>query len=484
MSKRKRRGGRKANQELSAARFRIHPKASEVAERLDGGTLIACLKSTFEHASRISFELRDCKYFHLLNEVDLDVLAQADESEQIDWFWTQLNELLVLISRTTSRAVLSTIDGVSWALGSKNELILALSARALLEHAAALHDIAIYITPVQNRLTSEIWPNHRSGSPLCRLTEQDKKVRKELIRFAVGRRVEFSGEPIPPFEASRKRWKKFRESLDLVPEEFKSNQIMSSIDSLSKLPEQQHLRVVYEFLCEYCHPNSASRTLDFNMTMSQFGKHRLADYSQDSLTVGFRNVYAFCRSIIPSSCLAIDTCLAVLTVCRKPMPATLLSAKPPINGRRIVDEFGRVGWAHFGKIFWPEPKFKAQLSESDRERIARIHEVFRGLELDETGQPMTFEKSVDLFSQGGPFIQEEINIWENFVDVFQREMQDRRDSSHSLRVLLFHAIQICFEAPTLGDALSVDPYLKKLPDLDRVYSRVHEPDLNRVGSNN
>jgi hypothetical protein len=121
-----------------------------MANRLDGGALIESLKMTFEHAARTSDELRDCKYFRLLDDNSLELLGQTDERRQVDWFWQQINELLVVVTRTASRAVLNTIDGISWALGSRNELMLALAGRSLLEHSAALHDIRLCVDPLRD----------------------------------------------------------------------------------------------------------------------------------------------------------------------------------------------------------------------------------------------------------------------------------------------------------------------------------------------
>jgi hypothetical protein len=142
----------------------------------------------------------------------------------------------------------------------------------------------------------------------------------------------------------------------------------------------------------------------------------------------------------------------------------------------MVDEFGRVGWLERGQVAYILPEKKSQLSEGQIKRVARIHDVFDGLDLDlETGKPMTIERHVELFSCEAPFIEEEISIWEHFVDVFQNELTDRHDDSHHLRGLLYLAIRGCFEAPSLGDALSVYPELKALPDLERVFERVHTP---------
>jgi hypothetical protein len=354
---RKHGGGKKLDQDLSAARFRIHPKAPEVADRLDGRALLECLKKTFEQAARVSHELRECRYFSLLDEVHLDLLAETDERRQIDWFWRQMNELLVVVIRTASRAVVSTIDGLSWALGSKNELILALSARSLIEHAAALHDVELD-AEFQSRLTQEIWPNQRSDSPLLCLTDQDKDAHKALLRFAVGRRVQFPAEPVPFSGDSKSKWEKFNKALKCVPPQFEAKQFMTSIDSLSKQAGHHHVRSAYELLCEYCHPNSASRTLDFNLTMTEFGKHHLTDRSKDVLSIGLRNVHG----IFPLCCQAIEHSLASLSNCRKPMPAEPPGqAEPPVGGQRVVDEYGRVSWVHWSKIYAPLPEKKGAI---------------------------------------------------------------------------------------------------------------------------
>jgi hypothetical protein len=457
MSKRKRRHPNKSNRGFPNSRFRIHPKAFDIANRLGGDALIESLKEAFQRAAHTSNELRECTQFSLLDDISLELLALTDEQRQIDWFWQQVNELLVLVSRTASRGVLNTIDGISWAMGSGNELVLALAARSFLEHAAALRDIGGRIAPIQDRLITEIWPNHRRESAACRISEVDKNVRMELIRFAVGRRVQFPSESSPCSDDSKSRWEKFTKSLRRVPEEFQAKQILNSIDSLNDEPGNHHLRSGYEFLCEYCHPNSASRTLDFRVNRSEFGKHHLTLDFQDGFTKGFRNVFALCRAIIPACCEAIEKSFTILSSCRKPMPPGRFGlAEPPMYGKRGVDEFGRVGWFEAGQIVWNLPESKATLTESQLERIARIDEAICGLDFDiTTGQPMTFERRAEMFSCEEPFIEEEIHIWEHWVDVFQRELVERRDNSRYLRSLLFLAIRGCFEAPSVGDALSV-----------------------------
>jgi hypothetical protein len=137
-------------------RFRIHPRAYNIALQLSGATLIDSLKFTFGQAARISNELRDCKHFTLLDYESLDDLGQTDEPRQVDWFWQQINQVLLVICRTSSRAVQNIVDGLSCSIGTRNELTLALAARSLIEHAAALHDIGVCVQSVAKRLVDEV----------------------------------------------------------------------------------------------------------------------------------------------------------------------------------------------------------------------------------------------------------------------------------------------------------------------------------------
>jgi hypothetical protein len=382
--------------------------------------------------------------------------------------------LLLLISRTSSRAVLDIVDGLSWSLGSRNELMLALAARSLIEHAAALHDIGLCVQPLADRLVNEVWPNHRMDSSACATTEAEEKLRRGLIRFAVGRRVQFPAGPSPSHEDSRKTWEEWTKSLHLVPEELAAKQVLNSIDSLNKVAGNHHLRAGYEFLCEYCHPNGLSRTLDFRLTRSAYGKHHLAHEAQDGFSKGFRDVFSICCATVPPCSKAIDESLALLFSCLKPMPREPFGSQdPPIHGVRMVDEFGRIGWLERGQIVTILPENKARLSEAQIERIVRIHEVFAGLDVDiETGEPMTLERQIELFSCEGAFIEEEISLFEHYVEVFKQEMAERHDGSDQLQRLLYAAIRVCSEAPSLGDALSVCPALKTLPQFERAFARV------------
>jgi hypothetical protein len=405
-------------------RFRIHPKAYNIAHLLSGATLIDLLKVTFDRAARISSELRDCKHFTLLDQKSLDDVGQTDEPRQVDRFWQQINQLLLVICRTSSRAVQNLVDGLSFSIGSRNELTLALAARSLIEHAAALHDIGLCVQSVAKRLVNEVWPNHRTDSSTTVITDVDQELRRGLVRFAVGRRVQFPGGRSPTHEDSRKKWEEWTKSLRKVPEEYKAKQVLDSINSLTEVPGNHHLRAGYEFLCEYCHPNGRSRTLEYRVTRSEFGKHHLTQEDSDGFSKGFRDVFSICCETVPPSCKAIDESLALLSGCLKPMPReTFGLQEPPIYGVRMVDEFGRVGWLERGKVAYILPERKSELSEGQIKRVARIHEVFDGLHLDlETGKPMTLERHLELFSCEAPFIEEEISIWEHFVDVFQNEI--------------------------------------------------------------
>ncbi len=461
MSKRKKRRG--ANKPKSSSiRFRLHPKASEVADRLGDHTSLQHLGAILDKASEVSHELRECRYFKMLDQEHIEHIGKYDTLEQAYVFWKQLNQLMILSARTASRAVASIIDGLSSAVASKNELTLALMSRALLEHAAALHTLEKLIFPSQKHLV-KVWPNV-SKEPI---TEQDKEIHKELLRFVVGRRVQIAGDAIPFINDSIEAWKKFNKSLDSVPEQFKSTQILTMIDTFSKHQGLHDLRTVYEILCEYCHPNSASRTLDFNVAMSSPGKHVLQADTQESLRNGFRIVYGLFKRIVSPSCEAINRAFSTLSACRQPMsPYSYELKDPPIMGTRVVDDFGRVGWVETSEIF-PMPIFNpVPLTDEQRERIECIHSVFKST------LSISLSERLELMSWEGPNLEDELRLFEHFVVVFLDELKDRGSINLRQRKLLYVAIVKCVEASSLDDLLSILPQAKSLPNIERVFARM------------
>jgi hypothetical protein len=465
MSKRNNRNRKSQNEcRATASEFRIHPKAYDVANQMGDKSSIDYLRNIFNLASSAMNELRDCTHFEFLSEIHIDDIGHFNERGQLYSFWVQTNQLIILARKTSSRAVIGLVDGLCSALGSKNELVFGLMARALIEHSASLHALNKCVGPLQQHLVV-VWGNGICDQPI---SDSDKHLRKELLRFVVGRRVRLEAQDVPLQGDSISKWKAYNDSLRSVPDDFESRQIMTAIDSLSKQENSRHLRTIYEYLCEYCHPNSASRTLDFNITIFDSGKHRVVADTEYGLSPGFRSVYSLCQAIIPSCCNAIESCLSVLSRCQMPINDKLEMLKlPPIGGKRVVDQFGRVGWVRPEQFRSVPGLFgRAKLSDHQLERIKRFQEVFREV------QPMTLEERIERFEGEGPNLEQEMTIWEHLLDVYEAELKDRGIATLPLQKLLFIAFWQFFEQPSLGDALSVRPELKALSDLARVYARV------------
>jgi hypothetical protein len=255
--------------------------------------------------------------------------------------------------------------------------------------------------------------------------------------------------------------------LDSVPDQFKASQILTMVDAFSKRKGLHDVRTVYEILCEYCHPNSASRTLDFNVAVSSSGKHVLQADAQESLSNGFRIVYSLFKRIVSPSCEAIDRAFLTLSACRLPMPPSSFESHcPPIMGMRIVDEFGRIGWVESSQVahiplFNPMP-----LTDEQRERIEYIHSVFKGT------LSLSLSTWMKNLSVEGPNLEDELRLFEHFTEVFLDELRDRGSVTYQQRKLLYAAIVKCVEAPSLDDLLSILPQTKSLPNIERVFARV------------
>jgi hypothetical protein len=464
MSKRKNRTNRKKDFQASAARFRLHPKASEVANLMDDRASIDYLRRIFEQSSSILQHLRDCVRFDFLDEVHIEEVGQYSKLGQSFHFWTQTNQLIILASKTSSRAILNLVDGLCLALASKNELVLALTSRAFLEHTASLYSLEQCLIPFQDRLQN-IWESGLNSSQATSLTNDDKELRQELLRFVVGRRVQMAPD-IPTSDDSNTRWRKFNDALHEVPEQFKAKQILTSINSLSNQKDIQYLRATYDFLCEYCHPNSASRTLDFNVAFTDLGRHFMNSDANQSLSAGLRSIYSLFQPIVAPCCNAIENSLATLSRCQMPMdaPSEKLES-PPIGGLPIVDRFGRIGWAQSQRFLSLSLFGKAPLSEQQLEKINEIHERF--------GDAISTAAEVwsKYIAEHGPDVEEEIRLWEHLAEVYEAEVNERRlNAKH--RKLLFIAIIKCSYFQSLGDVLSANPELKGFPAVDRVFAKV------------
>lgn len=457
-------GNRKNRRKAKRAGVRIlnvPPKAQKVADRLGYGNIIAYLKHTFELAASIEHRLRNCSHFQLLDEEHLIAL---ENEQQKNWFWRQLNELLILLSRSNARATVNVIEGFCWSLGNTNELMLAYSGRALLEHAVAYNYITTILEPMTKRIVDDVWPNRGTDSPHLDITSDDEELRRTLIRFAVGRVVELGETELPLFTDKNERWREFTKSLKNAHKQFTPPRIGEMIDAASQTPGQHHLRPVYNLLSEYCHPNSASRTLDFNVEMTEFGKHVLFDPKGD-VSIGLLSVFGLCRSIVTVACRLIENGLHVLSNSHKPLGKFDGSTTPFPGALRIVDESGRHMWVERSKVAWLPKGTGESLTDDQRTRIKKIHDVLKHVD------PMPLELSLDLFASEGPAIEEEIALWERFVIVFQDEVSLRKADEYEHK-FLFSVIYEASKCASVDELVVVHPYFEGFPHLRRVVDKL------------
>ena len=90
----------------------MHPECSNVIEQLKGKEVLDALRRTYEALSGLDNELSECNSFSFLSPDHLQQLAGRELASEALFFWREINQLLIFIIRTASRAVLSLIEGV------------------------------------------------------------------------------------------------------------------------------------------------------------------------------------------------------------------------------------------------------------------------------------------------------------------------------------------------------------------------------------
>jgi len=136
--------------------------------------------------------------------------------------------------------------------------------------------------------------------------------------------------------------------------------------------------VTYELLCEYCHPNSASRTLDYLMKWDDLGKHAAQEFSRRELPPGFLKVWDLLRSSLPPLCRKVEEGLSLLSSCRLPMrelEGSRRTAGPPIGSVAGVDQHGRSIYVDLDRLN-VKRELKTELTPGQIERIEALHNIF------------------------------------------------------------------------------------------------------------
>jgi len=237
MSKKPRREGQhhRGRSDLPPRHLHVHPECSNVIDRLNGREVLNALRGTYEALSGLDHELSECNSFSFLSPDNLQQLAGRELASEALFFWREINQLMIFVIRTASRAVLSLLEGVVTAIQTHNELLLSLVARAFIEHACSLNHLASTVDRARPRLIEEVWPAYTAGPAPERIrpTDDDQKLQEALLRYAVGRRVQLGEADPPAAEDSRSRWEDYLKSLKDVPGHLASEQVLNSIDKTS-----------------------------------------------------------------------------------------------------------------------------------------------------------------------------------------------------------------------------------------------------------
>ena len=381
----------------------------------------------------------ECNSFSFLSPDHLQQLAGRELASEALFFWREINQLLIFIIRTASRAVLSLIEGVVTAIQTHNELLLSLVARAFVEHACSLDHLASTVDHGRPRLLEEVWPAYTADRAAERIrpTDDDRKLQEALLRYAVGRRVQLGEVDPPAAEDSRGRWEDYLKSLRDVPAHLVPETVLKSIDKTSSKNGYQWVRMIYEQLCEYCHPNSESRSLDYIVKLDDLGKHAAQEFSRRELPPGFLKVWALLRSSLPPLCRKVEEGLSLLSSCRLPMgkqEGSMRTAGPPIGSVACVDQHGRSIYVDLDRldIEW---EIKTELTLARIRRIEALQNIFG----DVVPGPMS--EWLNNFRYEIPVnAEDELRLWERLGRVYQDELGDRPGMPPDERRFLADAI--------------------------------------------
>ena len=338
-----------------------------------------------------------------------------------DVFWAQMNQLLILISRSASFAVQCLCDGIVQSIGTQNALSLALLGRATIEHSCALCWLRGKIARHADVLSTEVWPAAQSA-PSLEITEEFRDLRRELFRFALGARVELNPIDIPEPSASKTKWQNYTKGRGKsIPESIRAEQFMKYVDHVVSFEDYRDFRDIYESLSEYCHPNSASRTLEFHSSHADHRKFRLVLAAGIPFSIGFFNVFDLVRAMLAKYCDRLVQDLDLIEACRMPMsplPAEDTAMVPPPGRVAATDMFtARTFWVKPSQIHPPAFSPGKLTADQTKRAQAVAHAFSEIVNRSEDEWLRLFGMNLD--------IEAELRISEKMVTVYQAEVNER-----------------------------------------------------------
>jgi hypothetical protein len=438
-----------------------------VLERLYSEFLSEDLVGAWNQASKIDFGLRECTSFSLIAGEVLDELRSRSKEMELDRFWGQTSQLLILITRSYCRVIQRLIEGASDAIRGENELSLAFVSRALIEHCGALLWFRTNVlADCHARLNDDVWPAEKMGQPLPDPTESDRRVQENLIRFALGARANLEGAQRPSDECGRTRWEKYRKKIESLPDEISAKGVMDYVDELVRHEGYRDLRVNHAILSEYCHPNSASRTFDFVASSRRHLSRRIVEVAGADFTPGFIEVFDVFRNIMVRVCDRFSQDLEVASTACIPMSGQPMQCEdfvPPPGWVRVTDLFtGRTSWVDPIEIGLPK-KPAAQLKADQEERAIKLASILASpAGVSEHDWILRLRRNSD--------VESELQISEHMAQVFVGEMRQRPNASPSEGNLVYLAIERGLYCKSTEELVSILPSIKSLGNVDRLFS--------------
>lgn len=444
--------GRKGNAEPPPA-IPIEAQLSSLAATKDMG-ILQVTGAIRTEATNHQARLAECINFDFLKSEHITSMARSGHGLATTMFWNTFNRLLIYCVKSESLAILKILDAITLSIALDNEISLALAARALIEHAAATSSLERSIAAICTRAASDIWPAGTSQLPAP--TDEEHTALQQLLRFALGCRVQITDETtIPLLSGPYGDWKKFNEELEQVPEPQRAINAMTDVEKLGKA-HFPPLRTIYAFLSEYCHPNSSSRSFDFIKR-----RYSSSTTAVTAVGIGARHIKTLIRNASPCVTTEISRFLASLSRAIKPMPP-LTESRTPFPGAILrCDEFGRPFWIHVQSLKI-EDCSGAELSAEHLGRIKEIFFVFKEF------LECSLETFIEL-AEKDPNPERDIVAWEQMAVTFNDECTLRGNISHSERRLLYVAVFLSTMASNIDDLFELDPTLADLPDIRRVF---------------
>lgn len=161
------------------------------------------------------------------------------------WYWSDIVKRVNAITFIYSLRLRDLFLTLEHALSENAVLLSALILRSLLENVASLSWSSEFIVSRLEALDIDVLNHHHTI---------DEEFENELIRMTHGSRFNWkaylSGDFGDLLEASNK-----------VPEMWKQKNILSRINKLAKQKRYQSLRLIYDLLCEFVHPNLGSNLI-------------------------------------------------------------------------------------------------------------------------------------------------------------------------------------------------------------------------------